>query len=632
MMTPEYASPEQVKGEPVTTASDVYSLGVLLYELLAGHRPYAVKTESMEEIVRAVCRTEPPPPSAPADARAGDRAELKGDLDTIVMKALRKDPARRYASVQALWEDVRRHLEGLPVHARPDTIRYRASKFVGRHRVGVAATGLVMLTLVGGIVATARQARIAQAQRARAERRFGDVRKLANSFVFELHDAIRDLPGSTPARQLVVKKGLEYLDSLAQEASGDPVLQLELANAYEKVGDVQGSPLGANMGDTAGAIASYRKEVAIREALSAARPGDREIARDLASAYRRLGLLEDETGQTQAGVANLGRAQRLAERLVAEDGGDLRARRLLASAHDATGLLALKTGDQAGAERHQRSALAVWESEVQAAPDDVDALRGLHLTHGALARTLRITGRTAESADHYQRALAVAERRLRSRPNDPVARRDQSTGNTNLAVALYKQGDFDRATRHMTTSLALDEEMLRTDPKNSQAQRDVAWDLGFLAELASVRGKLDEALSYQRRSLAMDQARAAASPDSFQAQKDLAENLSAVSDLLSRLGRFDAAVAASRRSIARFEELQKANPGQTRLRQLMAAQYARQGSMLDALGARADACESYGRSDDLWKALADSGAAIDDEHTTRRQEVENAAARCRDVG
>ena len=108
--------------------------------------------------------------------------------------------------------------------------------------------------------------------------RFGDVRKLANSFVFEFHDAIRDLPGSTPARQLVVKKGLEYLDSLAQEAGGDPVLQLELADAYEKVGDVQGSPLGANMGDTAGAIASYRKEVAIREALSAARarrPGDR---------------------------------------------------------------------------------------------------------------------------------------------------------------------------------------------------------------------------------------------------------------------------------------------------------------------------------------------------------------------
>ena len=634
LLTPAFASPEQLRGQAVTTASDVYSLGVVLYELLTGALPHAVGGHSFAEALHAVCETEPLPPSAAARAPMRTTtprvspAELRGDLDTIVMRALRKEPERRYASAHELAEDIRRHLEGLPVLARADTVRYRAGKFVRRHRFGVAATALVTLTLLGGIVATARQGRIAVAERARAERRFADVRKLANSFVFEFHDAIRDLPGSTPARQLVVKKGLEYLDSLAQEAGADPVLQLELARAYEKVGDVQGSPLGANMGDPAGAITSYRKEVAIREALQAARPGDRESARALASAYRRLGLLEDETGQTQAGVANVRRAQQLAERLVAEDAADHRTRRILASAHDATGLLALKTGDQAAAERHQREAVAIWEAEVQAAPEDGDALRGLHLTHGALGRTLRITGRIPESADHYQRARAVAERRLRLAPNDPVARRAQSTGNGNLAVALYKQGDHERATRHMATSLALDEEVLRSDPKNSQAQRDVGWDLSFLAELASVRGKLNDALEYQKRALAVDQARADASPDSFQAQKDLAENLSGLSDLLSRMGRFDAAVEASRRSLAQFEKLQKANPGQTRLRQLMAAQYARQGSMLDALSARADACQSYRRSHDLWKELTTGGAAIDDEHAARRKDVEKAITRC----
>jgi serine/threonine protein kinase len=139
VMTPEYASPEQIRGGPVTTASDVYSLGVLLYELLTGRRPLAVGGDSLEEIVRAVCETEPPPPSD-ACRSAGSATtrhwvtprDLQGDLDTIVLKALRKEPSRRYGSAQELSEDIRRHLVGLPVLARPDTFPYRAAKFIGR--------------------------------------------------------------------------------------------------------------------------------------------------------------------------------------------------------------------------------------------------------------------------------------------------------------------------------------------------------------------------------------------------------------------------------------------------------------------------------------------------------------------
>ena len=142
----------------------------------------------MEEIVRAVCQADPPPPSAAAATRSG-ASELRGDLDTIVMKALRKEPGRRYPSAQALAEDVQRHLDGLTVRARPDTLQYRAAKFVSRHRGLVAATVLAALALSGGLVATLRQARVAEGDRQRAERRLEDARGVAEAACAALAEA-----------------------------------------------------------------------------------------------------------------------------------------------------------------------------------------------------------------------------------------------------------------------------------------------------------------------------------------------------------------------------------------------------------------------------------------------------------
>ncbi|MGE5414806.1 MAG: serine/threonine-protein kinase, partial [Syntrophomonadaceae bacterium] len=258
MLTPEYASPEQVRGLPVTTASDVYSLGVVLYELIADEKPYRIETGDPADLVRLVCEQDPDRPSTRAP-------NLSGDLDAIVMKAMRKEPERRYASAAALSEDVGRYLDGLPVEARRGSTAYRARKFVRRHRVGVAATILIVAALAGGILATLSEARRARAAEARAERRFNDVRKLANSFLFEFHDAIRDLPGATAARALVVRRALEYLDSLSRESSGDRALRRELAEAYRRVGDVQGNPFMANLGDVDGAATSYGKAIALLE-------------------------------------------------------------------------------------------------------------------------------------------------------------------------------------------------------------------------------------------------------------------------------------------------------------------------------------------------------------------------------
>src|SRR6185436_7939350 len=225
--------------------------------------PYRGEMRSEIDMVRAICEEEP---LRPSDAAAGRTAvagaitarDLRGDLDLIVLKALHKDLARRYGSVEQLSDDVARHLDGRPVIAQADSIRYRATKFVTRHKVGVAASALVAVSLVGGIFATTWQMHIAGVERARAERRFNDVRRLSTSFLFEFHDAIAPLPGSTKARELVVRRAREYLDSLSAESGNDPSLQRDLATAYERVGDVQGLPQFANLGDTSGAVESHK--------------------------------------------------------------------------------------------------------------------------------------------------------------------------------------------------------------------------------------------------------------------------------------------------------------------------------------------------------------------------------------
>src|SRR5690606_11841677 len=267
----------QLSKKSVSTATDVYSLGVMLYELLSGHRPFEDEEHDLHKIYEAVVNAEPVPPSQLAPGTAhdiefskpphliidDDRAdeanatvrrdrsdtrphtigvaatEIRGDLDNIVLKAIRKEPERRYLSAQNLSDDLGRFLNGLPVEARPNTFTYRAEKFIKRNKLSVLSAAFVLLAVVGGLGATLWQATVAQRERARAEKRFSDVRKLANTYLFDVYPEVENLEGSLKAREKIVSTALEYLDSLAGESSDDLELQAELARAYEKIGDVQ---------------------------------------------------------------------------------------------------------------------------------------------------------------------------------------------------------------------------------------------------------------------------------------------------------------------------------------------------------------------------------------------------------
>jgi tetratricopeptide (TPR) repeat protein len=249
LMTPEYASPEQVRGDDVTAATDVYALGAVLYELLTGQKPHRFKDRSAVEIARTICDVEPQRPSAVAPEL---HRQLAGDLDNIVLMALRKEPERRYPSVRQFAEDIQRSLTDRPVAARADTLRYRTLKFAQRNWWQLIAVAAVILSLSAGLGFTL------AAQR-RTNRRFAQVRQLANRFLFDFHDAIANTPGTLKAREMVVSTALQYLNSLSADAAGDPALQWELAVAYGKVAKAQGYPSGPSLGRVTDAIVSYEK-------------------------------------------------------------------------------------------------------------------------------------------------------------------------------------------------------------------------------------------------------------------------------------------------------------------------------------------------------------------------------------
>ncbi len=456
VMTPSYASPEQLRREGVTTLSDVYSLGVILFELLSGHRPFEDKEHDLREIYSAILEKEPALPSSlvatgafqpptvvepvipNGDNTQGDIARrtrssetglssqsIRGDLDNIVLKALRKEPERRYSSAGNLSDDIHRHMQGLAVTARPNTFGYRASKFVGRNRVSVIAAAIVLLAIIAGVIATVWQTRVARAERANAEKRFNDVRKLANSYLFDVYPEIENLEGSLKAREKILINVLQYLDSLSTEAGGDLALQSELATAYEKIGDVQGALTNSSLGNIQAGLDSYAKAARLREAVYSADPSDLDAKEKLAANYYTTARTLWNNSQT------------------------------------------------AEAENAFEQSLKLRRELVAARPDSVEyqnRLAVLLIDYGAIPV---FNSQTQKALILFDEALPIVERLRAAQPANADFKKTQTRLLRILSKSKGSLGDYEGALRGFSLAAEISRELAKEFPNDFRVQRSV---------------------------------------------------------------------------------------------------------------------------------------------------------------
>src|SRR5438477_1699732 len=526
VLTPGYASPEQIKGEPITTASDVYSLGVVLYELLTGQSPYQITTSVSHEISRAVCEDEPRKPSTTvcenqdrptSRESSGEKVpkRLQGDLDNIVLMALRKEPGRRYSSVEQFAEDIRRHLQNLPVLARQDSFRYRTSKFVLRHKAGVLAAAAAIIALLAGVGVILHEARIArqqaqlaQEQRRRAEARFNDVRKLANSLMFEVHDSIADLPGATQARKLIVEKSLQYLDGLSRESAGDVSLQRELAAAYERVGSVQGNGFQSHLGDPTAALTSYRKAESIRQAIAAALPENAQDQIALARIYRLVGevlwlSLSDTRGSLDSlkkSVTTAQAAARLAPR-------DLPLLLELAESYEKLGDVQSGNGPrgsageiQEGLQNHRKSR-EMREQVGNSMPGAAADLRNLARAYVGVGDDFVKIGRREQALAYYRKAITIYLPLAQGSNNTPPLR-SLSSAYSRIGDALVLSGKPQEAVGFFQKQFYLVEPIATADPSDVDARTRVILSRASIGNALVEANRQREGLGILRSSLA----------------------------------------------------------------------------------------------------------------------------------
>ncbi|MDR7267941.1 serine/threonine protein kinase [Pelomonas saccharophila] len=509
ILTPEYASPEQIRGEPVTPASDVYSLGVVLYRLLARTSPYG-HDASAGALNRAICEQDPPWPSRAVDGRLpGARAlrrQLSGGLDAVVMKALHKAPAQRYASAAELADDLSRHLQGLAVQAQGHAWRYRSSRFLRRHRVVLGAS---LLVLVAGSAVATYEAYEAHRQKVRAEQHFADLRKLATIMLRDLQKAIAPLPGGTAARQMIVQNALDSLRRLSVEAKGDAELQIELASGYRSIGDIQGRPYSSNLGDPKSARESYDQGIALVKDLvgnpRVAEPAQSHATAALAQLYQRKGTLLASQDDDAAAEPLVARGVELMDQLAAAGQLDADLQLVHAAMHSQLAQVQRFVDKAAPFFKSLETARRLYLTILTSRPGDEAAASGLATTY--LEEGTYYFERDEEAATlqlsiaAFRRALELQGPVVQKHGDDARLRRNFAAHHANLAAALMRAKQPRDAASAYQQAVQILSELSARDPSSAQLRAEVAIVTGSMSRALLANGDAAGAVAAAQRAV-----------------------------------------------------------------------------------------------------------------------------------
>ena len=517
LLTPRYASPEQLTGAPISTASDIYSLGVLLFELLTGTVPYVTKNDSIVETMRVVMTEEPLRPSVaalraprpdgePANPAAQRLAKrLRGDLDHIVVKALQRDPTQRYESVAALRDDLMRHLAGDPISATAPTWRYRAGKFVLKHRAAVA-TATTMATVVVGLglfagweAYRAEGARVvAEEQRAAAERRFEDTRSLAKAMLFELDGAIAS--GPTKAREQLVRTAITYLDRLSQDRLSDD-LQREVAAGYEHIAEILGSDITKNLGRSTEARDYLTKALTLRERLVAVDPRNPVDLAGLVDCNVSLAVLARREGHIDKAATYLDAAFVAATRRVELDRNDVDSalkvfpvRRMQAIVEYYPDVPSLNHYDEAlaGFRRLIDDVEAFGRTHPEVPRPTIDRYLNSYLHD--YAQVADQGGRLQDALAAARRSLALSEASANARPDDPIELRKLMLASDTAGMVLLEVGDSPTGMTLLDRAAVLRRKLAASDPDSATAAYELTEGFERMGSAYEAVGRPREAL------------------------------------------------------------------------------------------------------------------------------------------
>jgi non-specific serine/threonine protein kinase/serine/threonine-protein kinase len=535
---------------------------------------------------RVICDDEPVRPSLAAK-EPDMRKALRGDLDTIILRALSKLPARRYSSAATLAHDLRRYLEGRPVRARRDTTGYRFRKFLGRNKAGAAAAAVFMVAMLAGSATTLWHAR-------RAERRFDDVRKIANSLIFEFHDSIKDLPGGLAARQSVTQRGLEYLDRLASEAGDDPSIQSELAAGY--------SQLGRITFDVQQSIAAHRKAVAVSEALVHAAPKNRHHRRLLGESYDHLSDMLKVAGESRQAIDCARISLAVMESLAVDSPGDLEVQRDLAERHQAVANVLLDVGDVKGAFATAREVLRIEEKIAHARPgDDAEGLRRLNIGYALMSYAAEQDGEHSTALAYSRKGSELSRRNFDREPTNATFRRDTWANALRTGRQLAAVGETELAFRSLAEATELMEGLAAADPTDKGHRRWLAVTYACVANLYSTTAQPTLALERYRKAIALSEELLAGDSARIETQRDLAEFYQATGLVLTKTGDHAAALAHFEKALAFAEASAAHDPENVRVRSRLADVWASLGACHRA---RAGEASPAHRDEYLRSALA----------------------------